>query len=194
MSGRRRAAAQRRDRAARAPSRPRAGGRDARRSRRGSTRSPISSRRMSIATASSRWPASSTSPRPRTGAGRASAAGPAHRARARRGVLVHLSASRAGLARGGRGDRSLLAARRRAAAGRLRCLLASRRLSGIARRAARGGDALSRRPAALRRDAAGPRRMRGLYGAGRKPDRRFGRRSSRWRACSASRPASPSAA
>ena len=149
-----------------------------RRSRRGSRRSPISSRRMSIAPAFWRWPASSTSLRPRPAPAAASAAGAAHRARARRGVLVHLPASRARLAGGGGGDRPLLAARRRAAAFRLRCLLASGRLSGTARRAAGGGGAVSRRLQALRRDAPGPRRMRGLYGAGPKPHRRLGRRPS----------------
>ena len=114
----------------------------------------------------------------RAGARRGSAAGTAHRARARRGVLVHLSASRARLA-GGRGrDRPVLAARRRAAAFRLRRLLASGRLSGIARRAAGGGGALSRGLTSFRRDASGAWRMRGLYGAGPKPDRRLRRRSS----------------
>ena len=65
---------------------------------------------------------------------RAPAARPAHRARARPGVLLHLSACAAGLARGRRRDRPLLAARRRAAACRLRLLLVARRLSRAARR------------------------------------------------------------
>ena len=123
----------------------------------------------------------------RTDADRGSAAGTAHRARARRGVLVHLPASRARLAGGRRGDRSLLAARRRASAFRLRCLLASRRLSGIARRAAGRGCALSRWLSAFRRDASGARRMRGLYGAGPKPRSTPPASLIRWRVCSASR-------
>ena len=68
-----------------------------------------------------------------------------------------------------------LAACRRAAAVRLRFLLAAGRLSRIARRAACGGGAVSRRPPPLRRDALRSRRMRGLYGARRKPRRRGGR-------------------
>ena len=83
--------------------------------------------------------------------------------------------------RGGRRrDRLLLAACRRAAAVRLRFLLAAGRLSRIARRAARGGGAVSRWPPPLRRDALRSRRMRGLYGARRKPRRRGGRRRIGW--------------
>ena len=78
---------------------------------------------------------------------------------------------------GRRAPRSyLLAACRRAAAVRLRFLMAAGRLSRIARRPACGGGAVSRRPPPLRRDALRSRRMRGLYGARRKPRRRGGRR------------------
>ena len=133
----------------------------------------------------------STSPTPAPVGG--SAAGTAHRARARRGVLVHLPASRARLA-GGRGrDRPILAARRRAAVFRLRSMLASGRLSGIARRAARVGGALSRRACAV-----SPRRARCTANAG--ATWRWAKASStpratpiRWPACSASKPVSKSA-
>ena len=73
---------------------------------------------------------------------------------------------------------SILAARRRAAAGRLRPCLASGRLSGIACRSACGGGAVSRGPKAFRRDAPRAWRVRGLYGARRKPHRRRRRRPS----------------
>ena len=165
-----------------------------RRSKRGSRRSPISSRPMSIATAFSRWLADLNLASLALGAGRGSAARTAHRARARRGLLLHLSASRARLA-GGRGrDRPLLAARRRAAAVGLRLLLASGRLSGTARRAAGGGRAAFAKVSALRRDAPGAWRMRGLYGAGPEPDGRVRRRPSDGGLCSVSKPVSPSVA
>ena len=65
------------------------------------------------------------------------AAGPAHRARARPGFQLRLSAPDRRVATGGRRDPAVFAARRRAAARERRQLLAARRLSGAARRGAR---------------------------------------------------------
>ena len=109
--------------------------------RRGSTRWPISSSARSIST---RCEAAA---RPRIALQRATGTGlpparPAHRAGARRRVLLRLSASPRGLARGRRRDRAVLAARRRGARSELRCRLAAGRLSGTARRQARRGVAL----------------------------------------------------
>ena len=115
----------------------------------------------------------------RAGARRGSAAGTAHRARARRGVLVHLSASRARLASGRGRDRPVLAARRRASAFRLRSVLASGRLSGIARRAAwrrRRAFATGLRRFAETRPVHGE--CGGYMALGQSLDRRLGRRSS----------------
>src|SRR5579863_3960192 len=92
---------------------------------------------------------------------------PARCAGARCGLFVCLSAYARGLA-GRRGrDHAVLSARRRGSGCERRRLLATRRLSGIACRAAGGQSSPSQGASCIRGDAAGARRMWGLYGAGR---------------------------
>ena len=160
-------------RLARTASRPRAGGRD-----RGHRGAPRRGGRCAGAVARSRRDppqrAARQARRRRRRDGLPSAR-PAHRARARSGVLLHVSAPARSLALGGRGDPAVLAAGRRSAGRERRCGLAARRLSRAACRRARRRLALPRRAAAgggaIGRD---PRRVRRLHGAG------AGARGRRW--------------
>ena len=128
------------------------------------------------------------------GARRSSAAGTAHRARARRGVLVHLPASRR-KAGGRRGPRSS-PSRRSPTSRRLRIATCAGFRAAI-RNCTPGG--WRRRRAFAKVSGASPRRARCMANAGaiwRSAKASLTPRASpiRWRACSASRRASKSAA
>ena len=105
----------------------------------------------------------------------AASARPAHRSRARSGVLLHVSPSAGGLAIGRRGDPSFFAVGRRSAGSAGGRRLAARRLSRAAWRRAGGGAALPGR-AARSGGAVGadPWRVRRLHGAGAGDRRRRG--------------------
>ena len=127
----------------------------------------------------------------RTNGATRSAAGPAHRAGARPGFHLRLSACARRLAPRRRRDRSVLAARRRAAAGRAPiaagCPAAIRSCTPRAGRGRRFLDGLRRFAA----DAAGAWRVRRLHGAGRSLEDAAGS-ATPWPDCSATPPASPS--
>ncbi len=145
-----------------------------RRSRRGSTRWPTSSKGARRLRAHSGAGGRDEPPCAVGEVCGAPAPRPKDRAAARRSLFLHLSASRSRLAGGRGGDRRLFAARRRAAALRLRRVLAPGRLSRTARRKARRRAPIHARPAALRRNEARSRRVRRLHGARREPRRRLG--------------------
>ena len=126
-------------------------------------------------------------------AARAAAARPAHRAGVGRRLHLRLSARARWLAPGRRGDRAVLAAADEAAAGRLRCLLAAGRLSGTARRPPRGGAPFSGRLGAVRADTRRCMASAAATWCSAKAWRTPRALATPWRACSATRQASPSA-
>ena len=160
---RRRADARSADRAAGAPSRSRPGRRDAR--TRSAPRSARRSRRALGRPRPDRRPAATSlrdAPESRAGA---AAAGPAHRARPRRCVLLRLSAHARRLAQGRRQDRAVFAPRRRSTAGAIAIPAGCRAaIRSCTRRASPPRHAFSAACAPSRR-AAGARRMRRLHGA-----------------------------